>query len=73
MNSLKVAISLTACRSLILEDEDQPEKISALRKAYDMTYWFWIATIVLDLIAQSFRSAHMSPAVGYRIGWFTVR
>ncbi|KAL4917644.1 Ion transport protein-domain-containing protein [Aspergillus aurantiobrunneus] len=42
-------------------DEEDPSsrRISKLKQLYDYTYWFWIAVIVFDLIAQALRSSSM--------------
>lgn len=63
-------LELTAYRSLLSDDDDKPEKISALRRAYEKTYWVWIVTIILDLVAQALRSADMSDSVKRNISRF---
>lgn len=55
------AVVLTFSRSLVLDEDDTPEKISALKRAYGKTYWFWIVIIVFGLVCQSLRSANMHP------------
>lgn len=57
---------------MLSDDDDKPEKISALRRAYEKTYWVWIVTIVLDLMAQTSRSAGMSDSVKRNISRFAV-
>ncbi|KAL2818969.1 Ion transport protein-domain-containing protein [Aspergillus cavernicola] len=42
------------------EENQSSRKISTLKRLYDMTYWFWIAVIVFDLIMQALRSSSMS-------------
>ncbi|KAL8826799.1 MAG: hypothetical protein Q9170_007267 [Blastenia crenularia] len=41
-------------------DEEEPVKVSPLRRWYEKTYWAWITIIVFGLVAQSLRSATMS-------------
>lgn len=60
VNFWTATVVLTFCRSLVLDDEDTPEKISALKRAYGKTYWLWIVIIVFGLVCQSLRSANMS-------------
>ncbi|MCJ1468760.1 calcium channel protein [Pseudocyphellaria aurata] len=45
--------------SPVLEEDDTPEKISAMKRAYDKTSWVWIVIIVFGLVFQSLRSARM--------------
>lgn len=54
-------MALTTFRSLVLDEEDTPEKVSALKRAYGKTYWLWIVIIVFGLVCQSLRSAEMRP------------
>ncbi|KAL3473327.1 Ion transport protein-domain-containing protein [Aspergillus californicus] len=42
------------------EGDESTRKISTLKRLYGMTYWFWIAVIVFDLIIQALRSSTMS-------------
>lgn len=53
------AVVLTLSRSLVLDEDDTPEKISTLKRAYGKTYWLWIVIIVFGLVCQSLRSANM--------------
>lgn len=72
MISSCVAVGLTVYRSLLSDDDEKPEKVSALRRAYEKTYWVWIVTIILDLIAQGFRSAEMHDSVKRNISRFAL-
>ncbi|KAI4197860.1 MAG: hypothetical protein LQ346_002874, partial [Caloplaca aetnensis] len=40
-------------------DEEEPSRVSPLRRLYDKTYWLWIVIIVFGLVIQSLRSADM--------------
>ena len=42
------------------ECEDEPPKITSLKRAYDLTSWVWILIIVFDLFVMCLRSADMS-------------
>ena len=44
-------------RPALLDDEDVPKRRTALRKAYDKTYWLWILVITVDLAVQALRTA----------------
>jgi hypothetical protein len=45
----------------IQEEEDHVQKkVSPLKRAYDMTSWFWILIIIFDLFVMCLRSANMS-------------
>ncbi|KAL8712341.1 MAG: hypothetical protein Q9220_003492 [cf. Caloplaca sp. 1 TL-2023] len=44
-----------------IEDEEEPVKLSPLRRLYDRTYWAWIVIILFGLVIQCLRSATMSP------------
>ena len=46
-------------RPYLIEDEDELARPDAFKRAYDRTYWFWIALITFDLVVQCFRSAEM--------------
>ena len=41
-------------------DLETPRRLSAMKRWYDKTYWFWIIVIVYDLLCQIFRTADMS-------------
>jgi hypothetical protein len=46
----------------LVEDLDikTPRRLSAMKRWYDKTYWFWIIVITYGLLCQAFRSASMS-------------
>lgn len=45
----------------VIMDEEEPNRVSPLRRLYDKTYWLWIVIIVFGLVIQSLRSADMGP------------
>ncbi|KAL8929905.1 MAG: hypothetical protein Q9208_001049 [Pyrenodesmia sp. 3 TL-2023] len=45
----------------VVMDEEEPKRVSPLRRLYDKTYWLWIGIIVFGLVIQSLRSADMGP------------
>jgi hypothetical protein len=50
---------------LSVEEPRLPSRrVSAMKKLYDKTYWFWIIVITYDLICQGSRSSRMSAARG---------
>lgn len=66
-------MALTIFRSLVLDDEDTPERVSALKRAYGKTYWLWIVIIVFGLVCQSLRSADMQPRHEFFISTFKIQ
>ena len=42
-----------------VEDEEDIQKVSRLKRAYQMTNWIWILIIIFDLAVMCFRSADM--------------
>lgn len=38
------------------------QRVSALKRIYDKTYWLWIVVIAFGLMCQTFRSANMSDS-----------
>ena len=42
------------------DEEDQINKMSPLKRAYDMTFWLWIFIILVDMFVMCLRSADMS-------------
>ena len=51
-------------------DEEEPVKVSPLRKWYDKTHWIWIAIIAFGLVVQCFRSANMGPRRAKFVGGY---
>ena len=45
---------------LTIEEEMQPRKRTLLKRAYDRTYWIWIAVIVVSLVVQCIKTADSS-------------
>ena len=43
-----------------IEEEDDTQKVSRLKRAFDITSWIWILIIVFDLFVMCLRSADMS-------------
>lgn len=41
------------------DEEEEPNRISGVKKLYDRSYWLWIIVITIDLIIQCLRSADM--------------
>lgn len=52
-------------------DEEEPTKVSPLRRWYDKTNWLWIVIIVFGLVAQSLRSADMGPRRARFVGTYS--
>lgn len=50
----------------IIEDEENVQRVSPLKRAYDKTYWLWITIIFFDLLVMCLRSASM----GHNRKWF---
>lgn len=47
-----------------LEEEQEPPRVSYLKRLYDKTYWIWIIIILFDLLVMCLRSASMSSSRG---------
>jgi hypothetical protein len=43
-------------------EEEEPPRLSPLKRMYDKTYWLWILVILIDLVVQCLRSAYMSES-----------
>ena len=48
--------------TLTVEEEanEPPKKKTAMKRAFDRTYWFWIALIIISLVVQCVRTADSS-------------
>ena len=58
----KTSAFTTDDATLTVEEEEHlpPKKKTAIKRAFDRTYWFWIAIILVSLIVQCVRSADSS-------------
>ena len=45
-----------------VDEEEHNERVSPLKRAYNLTYWLWIVIIVVDLFVMCLRSADMSAS-----------
>ena len=50
-------MKLSRNRPALVDDEDVPKRRTALKRAYDKTYWLWILVITVGIAVQALRTA----------------
>lgn len=51
------------------ESPESKKRVSAIKSAYQRSYWVWIVVITFDLVVQSLRTATMGPFTKGLISW----